>query len=164
MKAAARSCRKTLICGATLNTKHGELFGFDLKIAGWLYLGYEASVNAWKIELDNVADLSTEFMDFFHSLGTVVMLPVETELIAYSLSVGQNVLRRTCNRHRRTGMHLQLIIASKYRLCLSLATHEAVIFVNKRANVIEDQALHSATGKKPFAVPGVPLLPVLLQL
>jgi hypothetical protein len=83
MKAAARSCLKTLICGATLNTKHGELFAFDLKIAGWLYLGYEPSVNTWKIKLHDVADLSTEFVGFFHGLGDDCHFTVEMELIAY---------------------------------------------------------------------------------
>ena len=147
----------------TLNTKHNELFSSDLKVAGWLYLGYETSVNTWEIELDNVADLGTEFIDFFHDLGDNCHFTSRNGTNSL-LSVEQNVLRRTCNRHRRTDMHRQLIKASKYRSCLSLTTHEATIFLNKRVNVIEDQALHSATGKKPFAVPGVPLLPVLLHL
>jgi hypothetical protein len=43
----------------------------DLKITGWLYLGYKASIEAREIELDNVADLGTKFMDFFHGLGDI---------------------------------------------------------------------------------------------
>lgn len=40
----------------------------DLKITGRLYLGCKADIETREIELDNVADLGTKFMDFFHSL------------------------------------------------------------------------------------------------
>ena len=65
LQAAARPLSKELRCQCE---KHAVKMAIDLKVTGGIQFGYEASVKTWKIDLDNVADLRTKFMNFFHDL------------------------------------------------------------------------------------------------